>query len=244
MKAPFIDEARGFAQACAEYSGSVDDSFYRDAFRKAAEVIVTLCDELSTGKAINEPSPKEKGKGKETFPPEPPKEKRERQEKAATTTARAYACEVFCPPPKEAVADYAKSKGIPDLFCDYWRECMETNYSPPWFDAVNQRYIVAWRRNLLTYWNNADHDKAWFRFKAGREAEAAIRAKPRRYSAEEWILCAERCQHFDAKLCKCRSGCAIPPEHRPHALIPEECERFAPRPPHPLTGAPRYELPT
>jgi len=167
---------------------------------------------------------KEKGKGKENIPPAPPIEKREIQEKAAATTTRVRVREEFVPPSREASAKYAKSKKIPELFVDYWLQCMETNYSPAWYDAVNQRYIVAWRRSLITFWNNAESDKAWLRYKAEHEADVA--AKPRKYSASEWSLCAERCRHFDAKLCRCGCDCAIPPQFRPLPQPPEECAKY------------------
>ena len=94
MKNKRTDLAVGFAEACREYAAGAGESFDRDALRKAAEVINSLCDKLA--------SAKEKEEGKErTSPHTPYREKGKKVKKAATTTARVRAREKFLPPSRK-----------------------------------------------------------------------------------------------------------------------------------------------
>jgi len=181
-----LTEARGFAFACHDYGSSHFDSFYRGAFKKAAEVINSLCDELD--------ALKEQEEGKErTSPHTPYREKGKEKKKAATATARARAREEeFCPPAREAVVEFAKAKNIPEEFVDYWFDCMDNNYSPPWFDAVTQKYITAWRRSLLSYWNSSSRDKNWFAFRDERRNKERF-ASVRKYSEGPSAIAVKRC---------------------------------------------------
>jgi len=101
-----IAEARAFAQACREHSNGVPDPFSQKAFKKTADIIGALLAELSSAGVINNDGVinrkvinisvvnKEKGKGKENFPPAPPIEKRESpRESSNSSRARARARE-------------------------------------------------------------------------------------------------------------------------------------------------------
>jgi len=180
---------------------------------------------------VNGVNAKEDEKGKEKVPPHPPIEKRAKgEEKAAATAARVRAREGFAPPSREAVVKYAESKKIPILFVDYWLDCMNTNYSPPWFDCVRQAYIVEWRRSLLCYWSKADNDKAWLRLLREQENATPREATP---PPVDWALCAERCANCrDGKGCAC--GVKVPPACDPERpRPPEECPRFSSLIPNP-----------
>ena len=52
---------------------------------------------------------------------------------------------------------------------------------------------------------------------------------PIEYGPRDWILCAERCRHYDAGPCKCSRGIDTPPEHDRPPRPPEECHAFARR---------------
>jgi len=192
------------------YGEAIGDTFYFGAFMKAHEVINMLCDELD----------KEKKSGKETFPPAPPIEKRGKEEKsAAATRARVCTCEaVFVGPVWEDVLKYASHPRVkidPDYALWWYGQMDALGWCDP--DCIDEP-MKNWKRMLRVWWLKRSKD--------GDDWKRPVEKLPRKYTADEWCLCAERCQHFDAKLCKCRSGCAIPPEHREHPIAPEECERF------------------
>jgi len=80
-----IEEARGFAEAMGAMAeglrGMEAMSYYRQMFAKASEVILNLCDELSTGDESN-PETKEKKEGeneKRELPPTPPIERKAKE---------------------------------------------------------------------------------------------------------------------------------------------------------------------
>jgi len=207
---PTCEEARGFAEALKTYAGSIGDSFYAGAFCKAAEVINNLCDELD----------KEKGEGKERVSPTPPIERKARgQEKTTTTTTRAHTRvreAVFVGPLWDEVLRYVKRAKIDEDYALWWYGQMDAlGWCNP--DCIEEP-IGNWKQLLRGWWRK--------RGKSNDDWKRPVEKQPRKYSAAEWCLCDERCRHFDAKLCKCRSGCFIPPEHREHPITPEECERF------------------
>ena len=203
------EEARGFAGALKDYGEAIGDSFYFGAFMKAHEVINMLCDELD----------KEKGEGKERNSPTPPIERKVRvQEKtAAAATARARTCEtVFVGPLWEEVLRYVKRAKIDEDYALWWYGQMDAlGWCNP--DCIEEP-IGNWKAMLRVWWHK--------RAKDGDDWKQSAEKRPRKYTADEWCLCAERCRHFDAKLCKCRCGCDIPPEHRKYPIAPEECERY------------------
>jgi len=205
------DEMRGFADAMKMYGNGCEGDmlFYRGAFLKAADLINILCDELY----------KEKGEGKERKSPTPPIERKARgQEKtAAAASARARTCEaVYVGPLWEEVLRYIRRAKIDEDYALWWYGQMDAlGWCNP--DCMEEP-IGNWKSMLRVWWLKRGKDgDAWKR---------PIEKLPRKYSAAEWCLCAERCSHFDAKLCRCRSGCAVPPEHREHPIAPEECERY------------------
>lgn len=62
----------------------------------------------------------------------------------------------------------------------------------------------------------------------GRPANAPAAPKPvRQWTPRDWMLCSERCKHYDPEKVCCRCGVKVPPEHDPcHVRPPEECKHF------------------
>jgi len=229
-----IAEARAFAQACREYSNGVPDPFSQKAFKKTADIIGALLAELSSAGVINNDGVinrkvinisvvnKEKGKGKENFPPAPPIEKREIQEKAAAAAARAgaHACEGkvdgggFAGPKWDEVLRYVKRTKVDTAYARWWYSQMA---ALGWCDTEDDTKPMGnWKALLRVWWLK--------RTKHGDDWKPSVEAKPRRYSRAEWQLCAERCAHFDAQRGDCGCGCPVPPQLRTPARPPEECE--------------------
>jgi len=169
---------------------------------------------------VNAVRHKEKGKGKENIPPAPPIEKREIQEKTAAAAARAHTrvregCS-YVGPLWEDVLRYAKRAKIDAEYAHWWYGQMDAlGWCNP--DCITDP-VGNWRSLLRVWWLK--------RGKSGDDWKRPVEKLPRKYSAEEWRLCAERCQHFDSKLCRCRAGGTVPPDLREHPTTPEECLRF------------------
>ena len=49
---------------------------------------------------------------------------------------------------------------------------------------------------------------------------------PKTYTAQDWILCKERCRFYVAE-CRCKCGIKIPPEHETPPRPPQDCSMFA-----------------
>ena len=68
------------------------------------------------------------------------------------------------------------------------------------------------------------HLRAWWKNEKERGQYEKPKAKPRKFTAKDWLLCAERCAHCAGS--GCRKGITTPPEKDANPYPPEECKGF------------------
>ena len=75
---------------------------------------------------------------------------------------------------------------------------------------------------IVRWWKNERNQGAYLA-NGGEGVDAPQQAA--KYTANDWILCRERCAEYGVD--GCAAGVEVPPEHSPSPFPPEECAHFS-----------------
>jgi hypothetical protein len=107
--------------------------------------------------------------------------------------------------------------GVPEAFARWWFNEMEAR---DWTTTQGSRIDLRnWRAQLKAWHNKATPQEL------AQINSTAIKNKPIEVTPDDWILCAERCEHYRLGYA-CAAGCKIPPVKCKHPHPPEECPHF------------------
>ena len=103
--------------------------------------------------------------------------------------------------------------------------------------AVPRDFVIAtlaeWKKSgwtttqgkAITRQSIKAHLRAWWKNEKDRGQYEKPKATPRKFTAADWLLCAERCAHCTGN--GCGKGITTPPDKGAHQCPPEECKEFA-----------------